>query len=83
MLSAMDRVGKAMRESYHWIDINVVIYLVMDNAGGHGTDNAIIEYTRLLKDTYNITIIHQIPRSPYTNALDLGIWAALQSNVEK
>ena len=83
ILSTMDRVGKAMRKLYHWIDINVVICLVMNNAGGHGTDNTIIKYTRLLKEAYNITIIHQIPRSPYTNALDLRVWTALQSDVEK
>ena len=30
MLSTMDRVGKAMRKPYHWIDMNIVIYLVTD-----------------------------------------------------
>ena len=55
----------------------------MDNAGGHGTDDAITQYTINMKDTYNIEIIHQVPRSPFTNVLDLGIWASLQGIVEK
>ena len=55
----------------------------MDNAGGHGTDDAISEYTARLRDVYNITIIHQVPRSPFTNVLDLGVWCSLQARVEK
>ena len=31
----------------------------------------------------NTIIIHQIPRSPFTNLLDLGVWCSLQSRVEK
>ena len=51
--------------------------------GGHGTDDAISEYTARLRDVYNITIIHQVPRSPFTNVLDLGVWCSLQARVEK
>lgn len=32
MLSAMDRVGQAIRDSYHWIPRSDPCYLVMDNA---------------------------------------------------
>ena len=55
----------------------------MDNAGGHGTKSVIEQYTKMLKDKYNIMIIHQVPRSPYTNLLDLGVWCSLQAHVEK
>ena len=55
----------------------------MDNAGGHGTKNAIETYTNQLKEEHNVVIIHQIPRSPETNILDLGVWCSLQSVVEK
>mgnify|MGYP006063385801 CR=1 FL=1 len=55
----------------------------MDNAGGHGTDEAIKEYTTSLLDKYKIEIIFQVPRSPYSNVLDLGVWCSLQSRVEK
>jgi hypothetical protein len=54
----------------------------MDNTGGHGTEDAIKEYTEILQKQFNITIIHQIPRSPETNTLDLGIWCCLQWAVD-
>ena len=51
--------------------------------GGHGTNVAIDEYTQMLKEEFNIDIIFQIPRSPYCNVLDLGVWMALQAVVER
>ena len=60
-----------------------IIYLVMDNAGGHGTKDAVDQYTKELLDKHNIEIIQQVPRSPETNVLDLGIWMSLQSAVKK
>jgi len=83
MLSAMDEVGTAMRTAFHWVPPTEEIFLVMDNAGGHGTEEAIQEYTRILKEKYNIKIIHQCPRSPETNVLDLGIWCTLQLAIDK
>ena len=73
MIPAMDHVGKAIRKAYHWVPIEQKCYLVMDNVGGHGTDVAIKEYRDNLEVKYNIEIIFQIPRSPYTNVLDLGV----------
>ena len=64
MLRSMDRVGKAMRELYHYIEMKDTLYLVMDNAGGHGINNTIVEYTRLLLNTYNIISTHQVPHFP-------------------
>ena len=55
----------------------------MDNAGGHGTKEAIEQYSKDLLEKYNIEIIFQVPRSPYTNVLDLGYWMALQARVER
>ena len=83
MLSVMTRVGTAIRSSYHWIPITQKCYLVMDNAGGHGTNEAITSYSKTLLDDFNIEIIFQIPRSPYTNVLDLGVWMSLQAAVER
>ena len=54
----------------------------MDNSGGHGTNKAIEQYRNMLIEKYNIHILFQIPRSPYTNVLDLGVWMALQAAVE-
>ena len=81
MMDAMDRVGASIRSSYHWIPPVDCCYLVMDNAGGHGSDDAIEKYVRMLKEKYNIKTIFQVPRSPYTNVLDLGVWCSLQSRV--
>ena len=39
--------------------------------------------TRIFLKKYNINILWQVPRSPYTNVLDLGYWSALQSAVER
>ena len=55
----------------------------MDNTRGYGTNTAIEEYKNNLRDNYNIEIIWQVPRSPYTNVLDLGIWILLQARVKR
>ena len=44
----MPEVGRHLREKFHWVDCHDPIYLVMDNAGGHGTSDAIDNY----KGTY-------------------------------
>ena len=56
---------------------------MIDNAGCHDTNDCVQEYTARLRTEYNIEIIQQVPRSPFTNVLDLGVWAALQAAVEK
>ena len=55
----------------------------MDNAGGHGIQEAIAQYVVHLDRTYNVQVIFQISRSPYCNVLDLGVWMALQAAVER
>ena len=83
-----------MREAFHWVPIGekdddgewiggVTLYLVVDGAGGHGTDTAIESYKKMLMDEFNIKLVFQIPQSPETNVLDLGIWMSLQAAVEK
>ena len=66
MSGVMDDVGKVIRDEYYWIPINKPCYLIMDNAGGHGTGEAIEKYTQILREKYNINLIWQVPRSPYT-----------------
>ena len=39
------------------------------------------EYERILKNDYNILIEWQVPNSPETNMLDLGVWVAIQHQV--
>ena len=40
-------------------------------------------YEKALKDKWNVEIIWQVPRSPETNMLDLGVWACAQSATER
>jgi hypothetical protein len=83
MLDVMPRIGAAIRQNYPWIPRDKTIYLVMDNAGGHGTEQAIRQYTTDLLERFNIEIIQQAARSPETNALDLGLWRSIQSSAEQ
>lgn len=82
MITIMPKISTEIRKKFHWVDKEDTIYLVMDNAGGHGTKNCKQKYINILKEK-NIEIIWQCPRSPETNALDLGIWMCLQSVVTK
>lgn len=82
MMKWMPEVGRALRKSYHWLGDEEKIYLVMDNAGGHGTVDCKQLYTDALQE-YNVEIVWQVPRSPETNLLDLGIWMSIQSAVTR
>ena len=73
----------AIRASYHCVPDSIPIFLYLDNAGGHGTREIVDAYIRMLKDEYNVICIHQRPCSPEMNMLDLGVWMAIQSVVEK
>jgi len=79
----MHCIAESMRLNYHWVSLSTLLYLVMDNTGSHGIDTCVNQYHRLLLEQYNITIIQQMPQLPYTNVLDLGVWAGLQSAVER
>ena len=58
------------------------IYVVMDNAKGHGTGNATNQYTHMLEDK-NTEIIWQVSRSPENNFLELGLYMTIQSSIQK
>ena len=59
------------------------MWLVLDSAGGHGTNETIQKYRTDLFVKHKIILVHQVPQSPDTNVLDLGIWMSLQSLVAK
>ena len=82
MLQTIPEVGQAMRESFHWVPLDESIYLFMDNAGGYGTNDAKAQYTEALQQ-FNIKVVWQVPRSPETNMLDLGVWMSIQSAVQR
>ena len=47
MLGIMDKLGNSTRSTYRSIGVveKEIIYLVMDNAGGYGTNEAVLEYS--------------------------------------
>ena len=76
-------IGEKLRAAYHWVPATQKIFLFMDNAGGHGTDVAIANYTGKLLDDFNVEVVWQVPRSPETNMLDLGVWMSVQAAVTR
>ena len=82
MLEIIPQIGKQLRETYHWLPSTTVIYLSLDNAGGHGTNEAKDQYTAALRN-FNIDIIWQIPQSPKTDVSDSGVWMSMQAAVQK
>ena len=83
---AYSGIGPALRtrkNSGCHVRADVRIFLYLDNAGGHGTDACVDEYVKMLKEKFNLICVHQRPRSPAINMLDLGIWMAFQNVVEK
>jgi hypothetical protein len=83
MLRVMSLIGIATRDKMPWVPQDETIYLVMDNAGGHGTEEAIGQYTRWMQREFNIKIIFQAARSPEVNALNLRLWMSIKSWVKK
>ena len=82
MRRIMPIVGEEIRNYFFWISRQSPIYLIIDNAGGHGTNETVEWYRKMLEEDFNIILKHQVPNSPETNLLDLGVWRSLQSAVE-
>ena len=83
MTDVMPKVGAAICAAYFWIAFAIPIFLYLDNAGGHGTQDAVDKYVKDLKKYFNVICVHQRPRTPASNMLDLGAWMALQNVVER
>jgi hypothetical protein len=76
-------IAADIHQKPHWVPPKESIYLIMDNAGGRGTQDAIEEYTRRLLQEFNIVIIRQSVCSPEVDALDLGVWMSVQSHAKR
>ena len=61
MLQTMNEVAVAIRTAFWFIPTFISIYFVIDNAGGHGTKQAMLEYETMLKSKYNIKVLHRVP----------------------
>ena len=77
MIPDMDRVGVATRRLFCGVPQTQPFYLVINNTGGYGTDDAIVVYEILLSEEYYMILIFQVPWSPFTNVPDVGVWCAL------
>ena len=82
-MNHIKQIGVSIHSAYSFVDMDHPIYLFVDNAGGHGKVKVKKQYKKILKDKFNIQIEWQVPNSPKTNMLDLGVWVSLQSLVEK
>ena len=54
MLEMMPTIGAGIRQKMSWVPAEETIYLVMDNAGGHGTETTIDKYTADLIEQFNV-----------------------------
>ena len=83
MMLVVDEIGDSIQKSFHWVKKGVPIHLFMDNISSHGTIDCKEEFVKTLKEKYNVVVVWQVPRSPETNLLDLGVWMSFQSLVER
>ena len=82
MIGVVDEIGTNIRKAYSFLLQDQPIHLFMDNAGGHGKKEIKDKYVKILKEKYNAIVVWQVPHSPESNMLDLGVWMGLQSKVE-
>ena len=57
MLSAMIRVGKSICEKFHKVPMHEKLYVFIDGAGSHGTNEAINEFDENLMIYFNIKLV--------------------------
>jgi len=75
----MPQIPLKLEVIHLWVSCYILSWITQR---GHGTDACADEHCRLFLEQYNITIIQQVPQL-YTNVLDLGVWARLQSAIER
>ena len=73
----VDEIGQNIRKAYSFLHPRHPVYLFMDNAGGHGKKEVKSDHVDKLRIKYGIFVDWQVPYSPETNMLDLGIWMSL------
>ena len=84
MLGIMDELGNSTQSTYRTIGVvdKEIIYMVIDDMIGHGTNEAGLEYSKYLVENYNILVCHQVPWSPKTNMIGLVVWMTVQYKVK-
>ena len=72
-----------MRTHYPHVPKTETMYLVIDNAGGHGSDANWDLMTKEMREQHNIELTRQPPNSPDLNWCDRGGWKSMASHVAK
>ena len=54
IVHATIRVGKAIREILHWVPMHEKVYILLNGACGHETNEAINEYDKNVMIDFNI-----------------------------
>ena len=74
---------QATREKSHWVPHVHPVFLYLENANGHGIQEVVDHYMKVLADDCNVICVHQRPRPTVTNMLGLGVWTVFQTAVKK
>jgi len=78
----LSKAALSIRRKFNYLSPTTTLYLQMDNARGHGSDEAKQQYIQILRQ-HHIEVVFQPPRSLECNMLDLGFWMSMQSGVHK
>ena len=60
MMDRVYQVGRAICILYHWIGLDIILYLVLDNTSVHVTNEFVSCYANNLKSEFSIKLIHQV-----------------------
>ena len=84
MIGVIGELGNAIYSNYCSIGVvNMeILYLVVNNAGGHEINESMLKYGEYLEAKYNTMVHHQVPWYHETNTIDLGAWITVKSKVE-
>ena len=56
MMDSVHEIGSAICSHYSFIPADHLVYLFIDNAGGHGKKNIKKEYETILMDKYKVIV---------------------------
>jgi hypothetical protein len=67
MLRILPIIATDICQQLHWVPPEEQVYLIMDNAGGHGTQQARDQYTRQLQHDYKIMSVQAAVEERHRN----------------
>ena len=79
----VDRVAPAIRAHYKHVGATETIYLIIDNAGGHGSEENWTQMIKEMREKHRIALTRQPPNSPDLNWCDRGGWRSMSNLISK